>query len=89
MLKELILTTVGAGSLLRDKIEDELKVLEKKGKIKKTDAKEFLKKIEKKGKLEDKKIKKQLRGHLKELINELGIATKKDLKKLKEELKNS
>lgn len=86
MLRELILTTVGAGSLLREKIEDEVKILEKKGKIKKSDAKDFLKKLEKKGKLEDKRIKKELRGHLKELINELGLVTKKDLKKFKEEL---
>lgn len=87
MLKELIFTSLGATALIKQKVEDELKTLENKGKIKKSDAKEFLKKLEKEGKAEDKKIKKAIRGHLKELINELGLVTKKDLEKLKKELK--
>ena len=58
MLKQLVLTTMGAGFLLKDKMEKEIKTLEKKGKIKKSDAKAFLKSLEKKGKIEDKKIKK-------------------------------
>ncbi|XPV70387.1 MAG: hypothetical protein ACNI25_07350 [Halarcobacter sp.] len=86
MLRELIFTGLGASSLLKDKFEEELKVLEKKGKIKKQDAKDLLKRLEKKGKIEDKKLKKELRAHLKELINELGLVTKKDLKKFKDEL---
>lgn len=87
MLKEFIHTALGASVLIRQKVEDELKTLEKNGKIKKTDAKEFLKSIEKKGKAEDKRVKKELRKFVKEIINELDLATKKDLKKLKEELK--
>lgn len=86
MIKELIYTSLGATALIKQRVEEEIKTLEKKGKIKKDDAKEFLKKMEKRGKLEDKKIKKELRGHLKELINELGLVTKKDLQKLKDEL---
>ncbi len=86
MLKELIYTTIGASAVMREKVEEEMKILEKKGKIKKEDAKDFIKKLEKKGKLEDKRLKKEIRGHLKELINELGLVTKKDLEKFKEEL---
>lgn len=88
MLKELIYSGLGAAVIVRQKVEDEIKTLEKKGKIKKSDAKEFLKTLEKKGKIEDKKIKKQIKSLIKEVINELDLATKKDLKKLKEELKN-
>ncbi|QDF28829.1 hypothetical protein [Halarcobacter anaerophilus] len=87
MIKELIFTGLGATALIKQRVEEEIKTLEKKGKIKKADAKEFLKNLEKKGKLEDKKIKKEIRGHIKELINELGLVTKKDLEKLKKELK--
>ncbi|QKF81883.1 hypothetical protein [Halarcobacter ebronensis] len=86
MIKELIYTSLGATALIKQRVEEEIKTLEKKGKIKKDDAKEFLKNMERKGKLEDKKIKKELRSHLKELINELGLVTKKDLQKLKDEL---
>ena len=87
MLKELIYTSLGASALIKNRVEQEIKILEKKGKIKKSDAKDFLKNMKRKGKLEDKRIKKELRGHLKELINELGLVTKKDLKRFKDELK--
>lgn len=87
MIKELIYSGMGAAVVIRQKVEDEIKTLEKNGKIKKTDAKEFLKSLEQKGKSEDKKIKKQIKGIIKEVINELDLVTKKDLEKLKEELK--
>lgn len=87
MLKELIFTGMGASVLLRKKLEDEVKTLRKSGKLKKKDAKSFLKNLESTGKLEDKRIKKHFRKLLKETINDLGLVTKKDLKKLKAELK--
>lgn len=87
MLKDLLYATVGASVLVREKVQDELKILEDKGKIKKSDAKEFLKSIEKKGKAENKRVEKHIKKMIKETIDELGIATKKDLEKLKEELK--
>ncbi|AXH12115.1 hypothetical protein [Halarcobacter bivalviorum] len=86
MIKELIYSGLGAAVIVRQKVENEIKTLEKKGKIKKADAKEFLKTLEKKGKIEDKKIKKQIKSLIKEVINDLDLVTKKDLKKLKEEL---
>lgn len=86
MLKELVNTVLGASIIAREKMEDELKVLEGKGKIKKSDAKELIKSLEKKGKAENKRVKRQVKSMLKEVINELGLATKKDLEKLKEEL---
>jgi len=87
MIKELIYSGLGAAVVIKQKVEDEIKTLEKNGKIKKSDAKEFLKSLEQKGKSEDKKVKKQIKGIIKEVINELDLVTKKDLQKLKEELK--
>lgn len=87
MLKELLFTGVGVAAVLKEKVEEELTKLEEKGKIKKDDAKSFLESLEKKGKAEDDKIKDNLKKTLKEIIDELGIATKEDLEKLKEELK--
>jgi len=87
MLKELLFTGVGVAAVLKEKVEEELTKLEEKGKIKKDDAKSFLESLEKKGKAEDDKIKDNLKTILKEIIDELGIATKEDLEKLKEELK--
>jgi len=86
MLKELLNTGIGAGLLLKEKVEDEMKKLEDEGKIKTSDAKSFLRSIEKKGKEEDAKNREKLKSMLKEVVDELGIATKDDLEKLKQEL---
>ncbi len=87
MLKELLFTGVGVAAVLKEKVEEELTKLEEKGKIKKDDAKSFLESLEKQGKEEDEKIKENLKSTLKEIVDELGLATKEDLEKLKAELK--
>ena len=43
--------------------------------------------MEQKGKESDEKFKAELKSTLKEIIDELGLATKEDLEKLKEDLK--
>ena len=87
MLKELFFTSLGGAILLKEKVELEIKTLEEKGKIKTEDAKSFLESLEQKGKDEDDKIKLKIKDILKELLDEIGVATKEDIKKLKEELK--
>ena len=42
MLKDLIYAGIGAASVLKEKVEAEVKKLEDEGKIKTTDAKSFL-----------------------------------------------
>jgi polyhydroxyalkanoate synthesis regulator phasin len=87
MLKELLYTGIGAAAVLKEKVESEIKKLESEGKLKTTDAKSFIESIEQKGKEEDEKFKEKLKSTLKEIIDELDLVTKEDLKKLKEELK--
>lgn len=87
MLKELLTTGFGAAAILKDKIEEEMKTLEQNGKIKKEDAKSFLESLENRGKKEEQKTKDEIKKLLKEIIDELGLATKQDLEKLKEDLK--
>ncbi len=87
MLKELLYTGLGAAVVFKEKVEEEVKKLEETGKIKTDDAKSFLDSIEKKGKEEDERIKEQFRSTLKEVIDELGLATKEDIEKLRKELK--
>lgn len=86
MLKELLHTSLGVAVLLKDKVEQEVKKLEESGKLKTEDAKSFLESIEQKGKEEDTRIKEELKSILKEIIEELGIATKSDIEKIKQEL---
>ena len=87
MLKELIFTGLGGALVLKEKIEDELKKLEEKGKIDTKDVKSFLESLEQKGKESDEKFKNELKSTIKEIIDELGLATKEDLAKLEEDLK--
>lgn len=87
MLKEIIYTSLGGAVLLKERVEKELKALEEKGKIKTDDAKSFLDSLEQKGKEEDDRIKSKIKEMVKEILDELGVATKDDLQKLKEELK--
>lgn len=79
MLKELLNTGFGAAAVIREKVEEEIKALEKKGKLKKDDAKSFLESLEQKGKDEEQKAKDEIKRILKEVIDELGLATKEDL----------
>ncbi len=71
----------------KEKVEDEVKKLEDEGKIKQDDAKSLLEKIQNVGKQRDSKVRTKLKDIIKESINELGLATKEDIEKLKEELK--
>jgi polyhydroxyalkanoate synthesis regulator phasin len=87
MLKEILYTTIGATTILKEKVEEEVKKLEEKGKIKTDDAKSFLESLESKGKEEDEKMKQKLKETIKEIFDDLGVATKDDLEKLKEEMK--
>ena len=87
MLKEMIFTGLGGALLLKEKVEEELKTLEEKGKIKTDDAKSFLESLEQKGKDEDERIISKIKDMFKEVLDELGVATKADLEKLKEDLK--
>lgn len=87
MLHNILYTGVGALSIAKEKIEEEMKRLQDEGKIKTDDAKSFLESLEKKGKEEDEHLKAKLKDTLKEVIDELGLVTKSDIEKLKEELK--
>lgn len=86
MLKDLVYAGIGAAVVMREKVEEEIKKLQEQGKIKTTDAKSFLESIEKKGHEEQQRIKDELKSALKEVVDELGLATKADLEKLKEDL---
>jgi len=86
MLKEIMYTGIGAAALLKERVEEEVAKLEERGKIKADDAKTLLESIEQRGREEDEKMKIAFKESLKEAIAELGIATKEDVKKLREDL---
>lgn len=86
MLKDILYTGLGAVAILKEKVEEEMKKLEESGKIKKDDAKSFIDSLITKGKESDDELKNKIKDTIKEVIDELGIATRDDIAKLKEDL---
>lgn len=83
MLKELLYTGMGGALLIKERVEEELKKLEEKGKLSATDSKSFLEGLKTRGEDEEKRLKEELKTAIKEVIEELGLATKKDIEALK------
>lgn len=83
MLKELLYAGVGGMVFLKERVEDELKKLEEKGKISTTDAKSFMDSLKEKGEAEEHRFKEEIKKALREVIDELGLATKQDIEELK------
>lgn len=86
MIKDLIYAGLGAASIIKENVEKELKNLEDKGKISKDDVKNFVSKLEEKGKDQEQNLKEEIKTHVKEIIDELGLVTQDDLEKLKADL---
>lgn len=85
MIKEIIYTGLGGAVLLKERVDEEIKKLEEKGKLSKEDADKFLEKLQTRGEEEEEKLKNRLKEALKEVIDEMGLATKADIEALKKE----
>jgi len=86
MLKDILYTGLGMGVVLKEKVESEIEKLQKEGKIKKDDAASLVESLTTKGKEEENRVKDLLKSSIKEVINELGLATKEDIEKIKDAL---
>jgi len=86
MLKDILYTGLGMGVVLKEKVESEIEKLQKEGKIKKDDAVSLVESLTTKGKEEENRVKDLLKSSIKEVINELGLATKEDIEKIKDTL---
>ncbi len=86
MLKDILYTGLGMGVLLKEKVENEIQKLEDEGKLKKDDAASLLDSLSTKGQDEEKRIKEIFKKSIKEVIDELGLATKEDIANLKDAL---
>lgn len=86
MLKELIYLGFGSALLAKEKVEGELKKLEERGKISKEEAESFIDSAKEKGKEEEERIKSEIKKVLKEVLDEIGVATKADIEELKQKL---
>lgn len=79
MIKEILYTGLGGAMLLKERVEKELDKLQEKGKLSKEDADTFLKNLQERGEEEEEKLKTKIKEAMKEVIDELGLATKADI----------
>jgi polyhydroxyalkanoate synthesis regulator phasin len=87
MLKDLIYVGLGGALLAKEKVEKELGDLVEKGKLNKEEAQSFINKAKVKGEKEENEFKAHLKEVIRETLEEMGVATKEDIKTLIEELK--
>ncbi len=83
MLKDLLTLGVGGALLAKEKVEEELKELIDKGKVSKEEAQKLIDQAKAKGEEQEAALKKELKKALKEVIEEMGLATKEDIEELK------
>ncbi len=84
MIKEILYTGLGGALLLKERVEEEVEKLQEKGKLSKEDADTFIEKLKTRGEEEEEKLKTHIKEALKEVIDEMGLATKADIEALKE-----
>lgn len=85
MIKDILYTGLGGALLLKERVDEEIEKLQERGKLSKADADAFLEKLQTRGEEEEEKLKSQIKEALKEVIDEMGLATKKDIEALKDQ----
>lgn len=86
LLKKLILAGIGALDLTREKAEEVLEELAKKGKIASEEKGDLLKEIVKRGEEQKEQIEKRIEKVIEKVISRTRIATVNDIKKLEEKI---
>lgn len=84
MIQEFLTTGLGGALLLKERVDEEIEKLQERGKLGKEDAQAFLDKLKIRGQEEEDKLKQHIKEALKEVIEELGLATKADIEALKD-----
>lgn len=87
MLKEILYTGLGGAAMLKERIENELNRLQEKGKLSKEEAETFMTNLQSRGEAEEAELKAKIKEALKEVADELGLATKADIDALKDALR--
>ena len=85
MIKDILYTGLGGALLFKERVDEEIEKLQERGKLSKDDADAFLEKLQTRGEEEEEKFKSHIKEALKEVIDEMGLATKKDIEALKDQ----
>lgn len=78
-LRKMMLVSIGAVSLTRDKAEQLVKELSEKGQVNQAEARSFVREIMEKGDRERVAIQNAVSGEVRKIREEIGFASKKDL----------
>jgi len=87
MLKDLFYIGLGGALLAKKKVEQELNELVEKGKLNKEEAQKLIDKAKTKGEEEEKEFKAKLKEAIREVLEEMDLATKADIEALRKEKK--
>lgn len=82
-MKDLLFAGLGAMLVAKEKVEEEVKKLEEKGKLSREEGEKFIKELQQKGHESEVEFKKHIKDAVKEAIHELGLVTKEDLENMK------
>ncbi|BAF73061.1 phasin family protein [Sulfurovum sp. NBC37-1] len=85
MLKDLFYIGLGGALLAKEKVEKELNELVEKGKLNKEEAQKLIDKAKAKGEDEEKEFKSKLKEAIREVLEEMDLATKSDIEALHKE----
>jgi polyhydroxyalkanoate synthesis regulator phasin len=86
MLKDIIYLGLGGALLAREKMMEELEEMVEKGKIAKDDARKLAESAKERGEEEEKKLKESIASILKEVLEEMNLATKEDIERIEKKL---
>lgn len=86
-LKDLFYLGIGSALIAKEKIEAEAKELIEKGKLTKEQQSEFIEKAKERAKTEEHEFNEKLKNMVREVISEMGLATKEDIEELKNMIK--
>jgi len=86
LFKKLILAGIGALDLTREKAEEVLEELAKKGEIAFEEKRDLLKEVVKRGEEQKEQIEKRIEKVIEKVISRTRIATVNDIKKLEEKI---
>ena len=87
MLKDLFYIGLGGALLAKEKVEKELNELVEKGKLNKEEAQKLIDKAKAKGEEEEVEFKSKLKEAIREVLEEMDLATKSDIEALHKEKK--
>ena len=84
LLEKGFLAGIGLLSMTREKAQQVIEELTHEGELQKNEVKEWVDQLSDRGEEERQALRKLLRDEMKKVLDEMGLATKEDIQKLRE-----